>query len=238
MARARAACLAERVLGGALPARHDLAVDQHALACEDRGQLGLLAQHRKADGAARAERGRKQKQRQHARQKPQIEAGTLREAKRREDQRPDADQHHQIALLGETVIGDAPRHGDEQQHDRQSRKPHPIAPEQANQRAARLAARIAEQQRRGAGEQIAHHHGAERALGQLPGERDLGGISVEDGGVDEQQRHSHEFHQRGRGAHGEVLLLARVIGSVKRRGAKARKLTGATIPRHTVKIYS
>ena len=187
--------LAKRVLGGALPARHDLAVDQHALAREDRGQLRLLAQHRKADRPARAERGREQEQRQHAWQKPQIEASALRQAKRREDQRPDADQHHQIALLGEAVIGDAPRHGDEQQHDRQRREPHPIAPEQAYQRSARLAARIAEQQRRGADEQIPHHHGAERALGQLPGERDLGGISVEDGGVDEEQRDSHEFHQ-------------------------------------------
>jgi hypothetical protein len=37
--------LAKRVLCTALSARHDLAVSQHALAREDRGELGFLAQH-------------------------------------------------------------------------------------------------------------------------------------------------------------------------------------------------
>ncbi len=88
-----------------------------------------------------------------------------------------------------------------------------------NERAPGLAHRIAEEERRGAYQKIAHYHAAKRALGQLPGEHDLDGVGVENGGVDEEERTEHELHERGHRAHGEVPLfqLGDGVGEVSRR---------------------
>ena len=138
--------------------RHELAIDQHASLDEKLLELCALAHDGKADRTSRAERGGKQQQRQHARHEPQIEILSPCQANDRKRERPDADQRHETALLGDAIIGDAPIDREEQQDDRQSREPNPIAPEQSDQRAANLADRVADKERRGADHEIEDDH--------------------------------------------------------------------------------
>src|SRR5262245_61520208 len=206
--------------------RYELAVEKHVLGSEDGCKLGLLAHHREADGPAGAEARRQEKQCEHAREQAQIEVRPLGDANAGEDQRPYADEHDYVALLGQAVIGNAPRNNDEQQHDRRRHEQDPIAPKEAEQRTAFVAARKSKQERHRADEEIGHDHGRQSALGQLPGERDLDGVSVEDGGIDEKQGHEHKLHERRRGAHGEILLFALgdvVVEALRREGKETRR---------------
>jgi hypothetical protein len=154
--------------------------------------------------------------------KPQIEVPGKDDAKEREYESPPADEHEQIALLGEAVGLDAYGGGEEKQQHRHQGEPDPAAPEQANQRPTGLADRIGEQQRRGAGQEIPHHQAAEGAFGQAAFQRDLHGIGVKDGGVDEQERYEHEFDDARHRARGEFRLmrLRKRLGEAPRRKRK------------------